>query len=85
MASYRIRGGSIRAHLPGWHNGGVRRCRRRAGRTALERLTARGARFSAHGAASGDFSVDDRDEVRDRLGVRVSGIEVPQAGVAAFR
>lgn len=29
--------------------------------------------------------VNDREEVRDRLGVRVSGIEVPRGDVAAFR
>ena len=76
---------ATRAHLPGGATVVLDGVGGELGRVALEQLTARGARFSAHGAASGDFSVDDRDEVRDRLGVRVSGIEVPQAGVAAFR
>lgn len=54
------------------------------GRAALERLTALGGRFSAHGAASGGFSVDDRAEVEQRLGITVTGIEVPQSADERF-
>lgn len=75
---------AVRAYLPDGATvvfdgvGGV------LGRAALERLTALRGRFSAHGAASGGFSVDDRADVEQRLGVTVTGIEVPQAADAHF-
>lgn len=54
------------------------------GRTALHQLTAPGTRFSAHGAASGEFSVLPDDETIPD-GVIVSGIEVPQRALLDYR
>jgi NADPH2:quinone reductase len=53
------------------------------GHAAFE-ITARGGRFSAHGAASGSFAELDLDEAR-RHGVTVRGIEQVQVGPAESR